>query len=113
MASASLTGLPLLPKARATGRPLMISTGMSTLEEIRSAVEAVGATGKDGQPNFLIAHSTSTYPCPLEEGHETGLAPSLAAVALGLVSWSGTSPWIGRCGGPLRRPRSSGSALNA
>jgi N-acetylneuraminate synthase len=104
MASASLTDLPLLRKARATGRPLMISTGMSTLEEILSAVEAVGATGKDGQPNLLIAHSTSTYPCPLEElnlrmirtlrarypavpigysGHETGLAPSLAAVVLG------------------------------
>jgi N-acetylneuraminate synthase len=45
----------------------MISTGMSTLEEIRSAVEAVGATGKGGQPHLLIAHSTSTYPCPLEE----------------------------------------------
>ena len=31
---------------------------MSTLEEIRSAVEAVGATGKDGQTHLLIAHST-------------------------------------------------------
>ena len=134
MASASLTDLPLLRKARATGRPLIISTGMSTLEEIRSAVEAVGATGKDGQSRLLIAHSTSTYPCPLEElnlrmirtlgarypavpigysGPETGLAPSLAVVVLGLVSLSGTSPWIGRCGVPIRRPRSSWSALNA
>lgn len=104
MASASLTDLRLLGKARATGRPLMISTGMSTMEEISTAVEAVGAQGPDGRPNLMIAHSTSTYPCRVEElnlkmietlkksyprvpigysGHETGLAPSLAAVAMG------------------------------
>ncbi|MGH8509210.1 MAG: N-acetylneuraminate synthase family protein [Gammaproteobacteria bacterium] len=98
MASASLTDLPLLRKARATGRPVMLSTGMSTLDEITAAVNAIGAE------NLLIAHSTSTYPCGLDElnlrmirtlkdmypeapigysGHEVGLAPSLAAVALG------------------------------
>lgn len=97
-ASASLTDLNLLKKKRATGRPLMISTGMSTLDEIKAAVDAVGTD------NLLIAHSTSTYPCKLEElnlnmiltlrrlfpdvpigysGHETGLAPTWAAVAIG------------------------------
>lgn len=97
-ASASLTDIPLLTKMKATGKPLMISTGMSTMEEIGAAVNTLGET------NLLIAHSTSTYPCRLEElnlrviqtlkdiyphipigysGHETGLAPTYAAVATG------------------------------
>ncbi len=97
-ASASLTDHRLLQKMRQTGKPLMISTGMSTPEEIEQAVKA---TGTD---NLLIAHSTSSYPCKPEElnlrmiqtlkqrfpnnpigysGHEIGLAPSWAAVALG------------------------------
>ena len=104
MASASLTDIPLLLKARATGRPLMISTGMSSMEEIVAAVSAVGTHDHAKQPNLMIAHSTSTYPCKVEElnllmittlrerypdlpigysGHETGLAPSVAATALG------------------------------
>lgn len=104
IASASLTDIPLLIKVRAMGRPVMISTGMSTMEEIDSAVTALGITDKENNPMLMIAHSTSTYPCQLEElnlrmictlkekypgvaigysGHETGLAPSLAAVALG------------------------------
>jgi N-acetylneuraminate synthase len=97
-ASASLTDLNLLLKLKSTGRPLIISTGMSTMEEIDWAVRALGTD------NLLIAHSTSTYPCPPEElnlrmittlkacnpdvpvgysGHETGLSTTWAAVALG------------------------------
>ncbi|MGA9115778.1 MAG: N-acetylneuraminate synthase family protein [Bacteroidota bacterium] len=97
-ASASLTDTELLKAKRKTGRPLMISTGMSTMEEIRAAVAAIGT--KD----LLIAHATSTYPCPPHElnlrmittlkelfppcpvgysGHEVGLAPTWAAVTLG------------------------------
>jgi N-acetylneuraminate synthase len=97
-ASASLTDLDLLRRMNATGRPLMMSTGMSTMAEIEAAVAAV----KDGQ--VLVAHSTSSYPCPVEalnlrmvqtlkrrypgypigySGHETGLTPTLAAIALG------------------------------
>ncbi|MBW7855559.1 MAG: N-acetylneuraminate synthase family protein [Ignavibacteriaceae bacterium] len=96
--SASLTDLNLLKKKKSTGKPLVISTGMSTINEIEKAVINIG------EDNLLIAHSTSTYPCPLEElnlrmistlskmfpnnpigysGHETGLAPTWAAVALG------------------------------
>ena len=98
MASASLTDRPLLERVRATGRPLMLSTGMSTQAEI---TQAVGWVGLD---NLLVAHSTSAYPCPPAElnlrmiptlqaqfpntpigysGHETGLATTVAAVALG------------------------------
>lgn len=97
-ASASLTDLDLLMKKKNTGRPLIISTGMSTMQEIIDAVDSLGTE------NLLIAHATSTYPCPVTElnlrmintlktmypmcpigysGHETGLAPTWAAVALG------------------------------
>lgn len=98
VASASLTDGDLLCKLRATGRPIILSTGMSTIEEIDVAVVTVG------ERDLLIAHATSTYPCPVQElnlrvlhslrarfprcpigysGHETGLAPTWAAVALG------------------------------
>lgn len=98
VASASITDLEMLDKLRGTGKPIFLSTGMSTMEEIEEAVSVIGTD------NLMIAQSTSTYPCQLEElnlkvintlkekfpgvpigysGHETGLAPTLAAVALG------------------------------
>lgn len=97
-ASACLTDLDLLVAMRKTGRPLMLSTGMSTQDEIDTAVATVGTR------DLLIAHATSTYPCPPYElnlrmietlarrypgtpigysGHETGLATTVAAVAMG------------------------------
>jgi len=97
-ASACLTDNDLLMKIKNTGRPIMLSTGMSTIDEIENAVSLVG------EENLLIAHATSTYPCKLEElnlkmihtlsekyprvpigysGHEVGLATSWAAVAMG------------------------------
>ncbi len=96
--SASLTDVDLIRKVRATGRPLIISTGMSTMEEIYTAI------GVSGAENLLLCHTTSTYPCPEEElnlkmietlrtifpntpigysGHEVGLLPSVIAVAFG------------------------------
>jgi N-acetylneuraminate synthase len=97
-ASASLTDIPLLKAMKDTGKPLIISTGMSTMAEIEYAVKKLGTE------NLLIAHSTSAYPCNPSElnlkmigtlqklfpetpigysGHETGLATTYAAVALG------------------------------
>jgi N-acetylneuraminate synthase len=95
--SASLTDHGLLRHLRKTGRPLILSTGMSTMEEIRAAVIELGLE------NLVITHATSTYPCDPEElnlrmiptlrqefnipigysGHEVGLVPSAVAVALG------------------------------
>jgi len=95
--SAALTDDGLLRRLRGTGRPLILSTGMSTMEEIRNAVRLLG------EENLLIAHCTSTYPCKPEElnlqmiqtlrrefacpigysGHEVGLQTSYAAVLLG------------------------------
>ena len=95
--SAALTDHALLSKVRATGRPLVLSTGMSTMEQIQAAVECLGTE------NLIILHCTSTYPAKIEElnlrmiqtlqrifdcpigysGHEVGLQTSIAAVVLG------------------------------
>jgi len=100
IASASLTDRGLLSALRSTGKPLILSTGMSTIDEIDSAVELL-----QGSPLLLMA-ATSTYPMPPEEanlrtiqtlgdryglsigysGHERGLQISVAAVALGAVA---------------------------
>ena len=96
-ASAALTDHALLRHMAATGKPLIISTGMSTMDEIQSGVDALGTE------NLLIAHSTSSYPCDPKElnlrmietlrrlfdapigysGHEVGLQTTYAAVVLG------------------------------
>lgn len=96
-ASACLTDKDLLLRHKKVDKPVMISTGMSTMKEIENAVKNIGLE------KLLIAHSTSSYPCKYEElnlrmittlrnkypvtpigysGHETGLAPTWAAVAL-------------------------------
>ena len=96
--SASLTDLNLIRKARATGKPLILSSGMSTMEQIRRGVQIAG------EKDLALMHCTSTYPCEPEElnlrmvetlrrefpslpigysGHEVGLVPSAVAVAFG------------------------------
>lgn len=97
VASATLTDSNLLQKIKSTGNTVILSTGMSTNEEIESAVALLGTE------NLLLAHSTSTYPCPPDElnlrmilslkskfdcpigysGHEVGLQTTFAAVTLG------------------------------
>ena len=96
--SASLTDAKLIRKARSTGRPLILSSGMSTMEQIRKGVQVAG------EKDLILMHCTSTYPCEPEElnlrmvqtlrdefpnipigysGHEVGLVPSAVAVAFG------------------------------
>jgi len=96
--SAALTDFDLLKKHKQLNKPIMMSTGMSTMEQIEAAVKFFGTD------NLLLAHATSSYPCKNEElnlrmietlrkkyptvpigysGHEVGLAPTWAAVALG------------------------------
>ncbi len=95
--SAALTHGPMLELLRTKGRPVILSTGMSTMEQIDRAVTL---TGTD---QLILTHATSTYPCPLPElnlrmietlrrrfdcpvgysGHEVGLATTVAAVSLG------------------------------
>lgn len=100
VASASVTDIGLLQKLRDTGKPIILSTGMSTIEQIDRAVEVLGTE------RLVILHATSTYPLPAEEanllmiqtlqdrygvpvgysGHEPGLQISIAAVAMGAVA---------------------------
>jgi N-acetylneuraminate synthase len=97
IASATLTDGGLLRYYRSKRKPIILATGMSTIEQVDRAVEILG---KD---DLIILHSTSTYPADYEElnlrvintyknrykipvgysGHETGIASSVAAVALG------------------------------
>jgi N-acetylneuraminate synthase len=97
IASASITDDDLLGHVRATGRPIIMSTGLSTLEEVDHGVEVLG---KD---SLIILHCCGTYPAEYHDlnlnlipwlrqryglptgysGHETGIASSVAAVALG------------------------------
>lgn len=100
IASASLTDDNLLRYTRAKGKPILLSTGMSTIEEIKHAVDVLG------KEDLIIYHCTSTYPsnadetnlnainefkkifdCPIGySGHERGVTPSVLAVALGACS---------------------------
>lgn len=95
--SAALTDHGLLKKLNTTGRPIILSTGMSTIDQIRESVKLLD------MDKLVICHTTSAYPCPPEElnlrmietlktdydcpigysGHEVGLIPSVVAVALG------------------------------
>ncbi len=101
VASASVTDLELLRALAATGKPIILSTGMSTIDQIDAAVDVLGVE------NLVLLHATSTYPMPAEEanlrmmttlkgrfpgvpvgysGHEPGLQISLAAAALGAAA---------------------------
>jgi N-acetylneuraminate synthase len=97
IASACLTNDDLLHYHRTKNRPIILSTGMSSLEQIDGAVEVVG------RDDLVLLHCTSSYPSKIEElnlnviprlierydlpvgysGHEVGLYTTLAAVVLG------------------------------
>ena len=97
IASASLTDDSLLRYVASKGKPVILSTGMSTQDEIDHAV------GLFDKSRLILTHATSTYPCSPDElnlrvmaslrnrynvpvgysGHETGLQTTVAAVALG------------------------------
>lgn len=97
IASASLTDDNLLRYTRARGKPIVLATGMSSLEEIDHAVEVLG------KKDLVLLHAVSTYPSNYDQlnlrvipelkkrygvpigysGHETGLPSSVAAVAMG------------------------------
>jgi N-acetylneuraminate synthase len=126
--SASLTDHNLLKYTRKTGKPLIISTGMSTMKQIHKAVSVIGSE------NLAIMHCTSTYPCEPEElnlrmietlrkefphnpigysGHEVGLVPSAIAVAFGACMVERHLPSTAPCGVRTKPPRWSPAALSA
>jgi N-acetylneuraminate synthase len=95
--SAVITDLKLLRRIREAGHPVILSTGMSTMDQIRAAVAELD------KERLILTHTTSTYPCKAEElnlgviaalkaefgvpvgysGHEVGLQTTCAAVVLG------------------------------
>lgn len=97
IASASLTDDSLLRYTRARKRPILLSTGMSTIKQIDHAVDVLG------KQDLILLHTCSTYPALYEElnlrvipmlhkrygipvgysGHETGLSTSISTIALG------------------------------
>ncbi|SNR67920.1 sialic acid synthase [Humidesulfovibrio mexicanus] len=97
--SADLVNVPLVRKIAASGLPIIMSTGMSTLEEVDAAVSLI----RQRNERLVLLHCNSSYPCAPEQiglpvmeflreryglpvgysGHERGLAPSVASVALG------------------------------
>lgn len=99
ISSAELVNLPLVYKYAQARIPIILSTGMSSLEEIDAAVETIRSVHDD----LILLHCNSTYPCPEEQiglpvieslrerynlpigysGHERGLGPSVASVVLG------------------------------
>jgi N-acetylneuraminate synthase len=97
IASASLTDSSLLIEHKNMNLPIILSTGMSTIEQIEKAVNILD------RKYLILLHSTSNYPCKIEElnlkaintliekfsllvgysGHEVGLSTTVSAVALG------------------------------
>jgi N-acetylneuraminate synthase len=100
ISSASITDDNLLRHTKSKNKPILMSTGMSTVEEIDHAIEVLRTD------NLIIYHCTSTYPTDNKEanlnvieyflekydipigysGHERGLSPSVIAVAMGAHS---------------------------
>lgn len=98
VASADLTNLPLLDHLASKGKPLILSTGMSRMEEVETTVAFL----QERQAEFALLHCNSTYPAAFEDinlrfmdrlrrfgvpvgysGHERGIAVSTVAAALG------------------------------
>jgi len=98
--SGEVTNLPLLRHVAAKGRPLLLSTGMTTLDEVATALDTIAAAG---DPPVAVLHCVSAYPAPVEEtnlramdtlrerfgrpvglsDHTLGIEIALAAVARG------------------------------
>jgi len=62
--SGDLTNLPVLTYAAKFGKPMIISTGMATLNEVKSAIRVISKTGNK---SIIVLHATTNYPCPSSE----------------------------------------------
>lgn len=100
--SGEITNLPYLIKIANTGKPVILSTGMSTLEEVKVAVNVLS---KNGAPKITLLHCTTEYPAPYEDvnlnamvmmfkelslpvgysDHTEGIEIAIAAAAMGAV----------------------------
>ena len=97
VSSADLTNTPLIKELIKTNKPLILSTGMSLIEEVQHTVDLL----KKNEAQFILLHCNSTYPAPLQDinirwinklkkmhpyigysGHERGINVSLATISL-------------------------------
>lgn len=82
--SGELTNLPFLAALAARGLPMIVSTGMATLEEVRAAVEAIRAAG---DPPLALLHCVSSYPAPAEQANLRAIGTLAGAFGLP-TGWS-------------------------
>ena len=100
--SGEITNLPYLRQAAGYGLPILLSTGMATMEEISAALDALERGGA-ARADVTVLHCTTAYPTPMSEvnlramiairdafgvavgysDHSLGIEVSIAAVALG------------------------------
>jgi len=99
VASADLTNIPLIELLIKTKKPLILSTGMSTSEEIKFTAKILDDAGTD----YVLLHCNSTYPAPFDDinlswinelkkihkdigysGHERGINVTLASIPMGV-----------------------------
>jgi N-acetylneuraminate synthase/N,N'-diacetyllegionaminate synthase len=98
--SGDLTNIPFLKKVAVKGKPIILSTGMATMEEVEDSLKVLYT---EGNKQVVILHCTTNYPCPLEEvnlramqsmqkelnclvgysDHTIGILTSIAAIAMG------------------------------
>lgn len=103
IASGEITNYPLLRRIASFSRPVILSTGMADLDEVRAAVEVL--LGGVRRTDLVLLHCTSEYPCPYEDvnlramltlrrefgfpvgysDHTPGIEVPMAAVGLGAV----------------------------
>lgn len=100
IASGDLTNIPFLKRIACANKPVILSTGMGTMEEVKEAIRAIKSRHNK---KIVILHCTTNYPCPLEEvnlramlsiqaetgqqigysDHTEGIGVSILAVAMG------------------------------
>jgi sialic acid synthase SpsE len=93
VASGDLTHVPLLRRLGGFGRPILLSTGLATPEEIEAALAAIaeGAGGIARRPPVVLLHCVSTYPLRPEDANLRALGTLARRFGLP-VGWSDHSP---------------------
>ena len=92
IASTDTTNTPFLKYVASKGRPVILSTGMSTLAEVEQAVNALSSAGLEGK--IIILHCTSEYPAPIEDTNLLAMLTMQQAFSCP-VGFSDHTPYLG------------------